>query len=109
MAVAGGLVDVAGQLVVEHDDAGPVGVLLGVDEVAQDVLEQVHAIDERQVDPGVTEMLQGPRTLEEVVARRLTMCRSHRSSVTTLKAGSTATVGTLDSVRLRPSLIPISK
>jgi hypothetical protein len=39
----------------------------------------------------------------------LTRWTSQRISVTTLKAGSTATVGTRESLRLRPSLTPISR
>jgi hypothetical protein len=41
MPVAGGLVDAAGQHVVEHDQAGPGSVPLDVDKVAQRVLGQV--------------------------------------------------------------------
>jgi hypothetical protein len=48
--VARGLVDVAREHVVENDHARPRAVLLDVDEVAQRELEQVHPVDERELD-----------------------------------------------------------
>ena len=69
-AVAIGLGDVARQHVVDHDHRGGVGEALGVDEVAQRVLREVHAVDEREVDHRLVEVRQRMLAGEELVARR---------------------------------------
>ena len=50
----GSLVHRSRQHVVENDDRAPAAVLLGIDEVTQRELEQVHPVDERQVEGVLT-------------------------------------------------------
>ena len=69
--VAGRLVHRAGQHVVQDHDAGPAGVPLGVEHVAQGVLEQVQPVDEGQVHHPAAQRAHRPGPGEEVVAGRL--------------------------------------